>query len=397
MRGARLGVRALLGAALYAGLACAQARAGVHLERVRVSGVTLNVVTADLSQPDVRVVTAAARGYPYRAESFSSLVARTQPAAAINGTYFGTSDLGLVGDLVVEGRAIYLGRVGTALALTQEGQARFVNMHVGRQTGWQGYRSVVCAGPRLIMDGQSILSPRDEGFSDPHVLGRARRSALGVTRDNKLLLVTTAGSVSLGQLARALSALRAYWAINLDGGTSSALYYRGHVITAPGRRLTNWILVYDSPQLLERVRHRLLPSGYLAFADRSKALRRRAGDLSVRGIRDGSTISGAVHVLIGIARQQRARWAAIFVDDASRCIANAFPYDFAWDTRVLADGPHTLSVELYDANGAVVAAQALSVQVRNRPLPAEPMPEITLPSRDEPNAAADARTGPGRG
>jgi len=400
MRGSSLGKAfCLLWIALVAVLACGPVRAGVRFERVRAAGLTLNVVTADLGQPEVRVVTAAARRFPYSAESFGSLIARAQPTAAINGTYFGQRNLCLVGDLVVEGRPIYLGRLGTALALTDEGQAKFVDMQVGRQTGWRGYRSVVCAGPRLIMEGQQIVSPREEGFSDPHVLGRARRSALGVTLENRLLLVTTAGAATLTQLARAMSALGAHWAINLDGGTSSALYYRGRAITAPGRRLTNWILVYDSPQRLARVRHRLVPTGYSGMPDRSKSFRLSAGGLSLSGIRDGSTIGGRVYVLIGLTRQRGARWAVIFVDGASRCIVNTFPQQFAWDTSELADGPHALTAELYDANGRLAAKQALRVRVRNRPLPAEPMPEITLPPSvgGKASEAASAETGPGRG
>jgi len=34
--------------------------------------------------------------------------------------------------------------------------------------------------------------------------------------------------------------------MNLDGGSSTAMYYRGKTITTPGRRLTNVLLIYEN-------------------------------------------------------------------------------------------------------------------------------------------------------
>ena len=67
---------------------------------------------------------------------------------------------------------------------------------------------------------------------------------MGVTPENKLLLLTTRQPVSLHQLARIFSDLGAVDAVNLDGGSSSAMYHSGKMVTRPRRRLTNLIAIY---------------------------------------------------------------------------------------------------------------------------------------------------------
>ena len=362
-------ITAIVAAFTAACLLSAPVHAGVRAARVRAEGVAMNVVTADLNQPEVRVVTAVARGFPRRAESFSSLIRRTKPVAAINGTFFGTRNLSPVGDIVVVGRPVYFGRLGMGLAVRASGRAEFVNLETGRIRGWEGYRSVVCAGPRLIMDGQFVLDPRTEGFRDPHVLGSARRSALALTKDNRLLLVTTTGSVTLGRLARALRSLGARWAINLDGGTSSGLYYRGKFVTSPGRSLTNWILVYDSPERLAAAQSALAPTRYWSMRDRSAVMlaSRGASGIQFGGVSEGSTIRGVLNVVMRLRGVKRAGAAVIYIDDQSKSITNNFPHEFKWDTTALADGPHSLSVELYDPDNDFLSAQTVNVTVRNAP------------------------------
>jgi exopolysaccharide biosynthesis protein len=42
-----------------------------------------------------------------------------------------------------------------------------------------------------------------------------------------------------------MQALGCEQALNLDGGASMAMYYRGRTVLSPGRKLTNVLLVYE--------------------------------------------------------------------------------------------------------------------------------------------------------
>ena len=80
---------------------------------------------------------------------------------------------------------------------------------------------------------------------DPHFLGRSNRSAAGLTPANKLLLVSVPKSISLADLAGVMRGLGCSQAMNLDGGASMAMYYRGRTVLPAGRRLTNILAVYE--------------------------------------------------------------------------------------------------------------------------------------------------------
>ncbi|MBK1678671.1 copper amine oxidase, partial [Rhodospirillum rubrum] len=99
------------------------------------------------------------------------------------------------------------------------------------------------AGPRLLTDGKVTLDVKKEGFKDPKILtGGGARSALGITKDHKLILLTTGGA-TIPQLAEIMKQAGAYQAMNLDGGASSGLYYNGSYLTTPGRQISNAIVV----------------------------------------------------------------------------------------------------------------------------------------------------------
>jgi len=107
---------------------------------------------------------------------------------------------------------------------------------------------LVQAGPLLVSDGQIVFDPvaDREGFSagagqfDSDISdGRYPRAALGVSEES---LVTVAcdgrrsnvdGGLTLLELAQALVELGAESAINLDGGGSTTLVHRGHLLNRP--------------------------------------------------------------------------------------------------------------------------------------------------------------------
>ncbi|MFH0802737.1 MAG: phosphodiester glycosidase family protein [bacterium] len=210
-----------------------------------VLGSSVNVVTVDLNAaPELSIQVAS--GFPGTHEPFSSMVRKTRPAVAVTGTYFSTRSLYPVGDIVVGGKTLYEGMMGTVLALDEKNKIVFKRVEWGRHQDWTGFKTVLGSGPTLVHDGKLDVNPKDEGFRDPHVLGCTARIGIGVTRANKLLLAATANILSLPAWGEVMRRLGCVEAMNLDAGASMAFYYRGKYLFQPSRKLTNIILAYDA-------------------------------------------------------------------------------------------------------------------------------------------------------
>jgi len=235
----------------------------VQLLYRKVNGIPVRYVVADLNNPYVRVGVATARRLG-RDESIWELLARSQPTAAVTGTYFSTTSKLPVGDIVIEGERVHFGGVGTALCITYDNQVRFIRQKLHRQRDWSNYRLVLGAGPRLLQRGKVVLYPPGEGFRDKRVYARGKRVAVGVTKHNKLLLVVVEQPITLRQLAWVLRALGATDAIALDGGGSTCLYYRREVKVLPKRKLTNLLVVYEDYTVYDNRLARLKPQNRLA-------------------------------------------------------------------------------------------------------------------------------------
>jgi hypothetical protein len=231
---------------------------GIYYRRGYVLGVGINVVEADLSDPRVRVAALVARRGVGSAEGFGHMVARVRPAAAITGTFFGVGNLIPTGDLVVSGRTVFRGYIGTALAVTAANEAVFVQTRRGDQSvDWSRYETVIRGGPRLVRDGAATMNARAEGFRTLPVYQRRTRTAVGLTRDNRLQFVAVRQGVTMRELSKLMKAIGAYNAIALDGGTSTALYFAGRYIARPGRGLTNLLLLYHRQDRYAAMRPRL--------------------------------------------------------------------------------------------------------------------------------------------
>ncbi|MDI6826932.1 MAG: phosphodiester glycosidase family protein [Armatimonadota bacterium] len=227
-------------------------------------GVPVHVVTANLNSPNVRISAAMSRHGIGTTEGFGSMLSRLQPTAAITGTYFCTKTLLPVGNIVIEGRLVALGHVGTGICFTPDNKVEFRQAKLLSNNEWAAYSTLVCAGPRLVTNGVVGVYPREEGFRDRRLYKKSPRSAIGITKSNKLLLVAVSKPIYLSTMANIMRELGAVNAINLDGGGSTALYYGGKVFRHPTRRLTNLIVIYDSPERFARVKTQLAPTPTVA-------------------------------------------------------------------------------------------------------------------------------------
>jgi len=106
---------------------------------------------------------------------------------------------------------------------------------------------MISGGPRLVKNGIVYVSKNEEQFKADIAKGRAARTAVGVTKENKLLLVTVDGlprqkearndkssiGMTLEELAEFMINLGAVEAMNLDGGGSTTMWIDGRVVNRP--------------------------------------------------------------------------------------------------------------------------------------------------------------------
>ncbi|MFA5876664.1 MAG: phosphodiester glycosidase family protein, partial [Candidatus Margulisiibacteriota bacterium] len=114
-------------------------------------------------------------------------------------------------------------------------------------------KHLVGGGPRLVKKGTSYISKYAERFKSDIARGRKARSAVGISKDNRLLLLAVDGlqkkkngskgtaaqscGANLEELARLMLFLGAWDAMNLDGGGSSTLVVNNQLVNQPSDRL----------------------------------------------------------------------------------------------------------------------------------------------------------------
>lgn len=107
---------------------------------------------------------------------------------------------------------------------------------------WSDVDYATSAGPALILDGKKDIDFEGEHFSEEKIRTQsASRSAIGYTKDQQLIFVTTIATID--ELADLMLSLGCYEAMNLDGGASSGLWYNGNYIKEPGRDISNIIYI----------------------------------------------------------------------------------------------------------------------------------------------------------
>jgi len=327
----------------------------VAYSRHAIAGADLHVIDVDLNDRRVIVSPALAAGGIGRSEQFSSFLQRLRPAAAINGTFFSKRSLRPVADIVVNGKLVYFGGMGTAFAVAADG-VDFIRLPKSRRVDWSEHRAALAGGPLLVWEGFAKPVPGGEGFGDPHVFARAApRTAIGITRTNHLLLVTTAKGCSLGKLAKAMKAMGAVYAFNLDGGSSAGMWHRGTTIARPKRPLTNVLCVYVKPAAVSgsklrpprgldwRGGHTARPVVGFAAVDlrvRVKLPRRWAGEQSLGVVADKPLPAG---------------WAvSVKLDGESVGLAASLPAELPLDLSGMSGAKHLLWVGVLDDQGKTV-------------------------------------------
>ncbi len=117
-----------------------------------------------------------------------------------------------------------------------------------------GVLHAVGGGPGLIEAGEIRIRGAEERFQPDVLDNRSPRTALGLTADQHLIMLTVDGrqqgtsiGMSLEELAHLLKELGAVEAMNLDGGGSARMVVRGLTVNSPSekRYISSGILVDD--------------------------------------------------------------------------------------------------------------------------------------------------------
>lgn len=204
----------------------------------------VSIIRADTQNPRVRIGVITAEGGIGNDETFASMIRRTEPAAAVNGAYFDKGTKKPIGDIVSNGRVINEGRMGTAFTVNDEGKMDILRVIRHKRYGWGGYQTVLACGPALLLDKVLDVQCGQEGFRDPSVTGSTPRMGLGIDSKGILTMAYIKKPVTFIRMAQIFQKLGCEEAMNLDGGASLAMYYRGNTVKVPGRRLTNVLGVW---------------------------------------------------------------------------------------------------------------------------------------------------------
>ncbi len=231
----------------------------IEMSQLNIAGVPLYLTTIDLTDPKTyisielanRATQANSASSTRGDEPFLTIVRRSQAAVTANGTFFSMdAQKRVMGNLVSSGKFLKYSpweNYGTTLGLRIGNRPDMTTARVDGKPRWDQHWFSLTAGPRLLKRGEVWLNPKQEGFTDPNVMGAAVRAAIGFPEHGKrLLLVTFRSKVSLRKEAAIMKSLGCYEAMNLDGGTSLALAQGSKILLPARRELTNVIAIYDT-------------------------------------------------------------------------------------------------------------------------------------------------------
>jgi uncharacterized protein YigE (DUF2233 family) len=191
--------------------------------------VRLHLLRVDLKK--LRIIPIDARVFGSPLLNVREMGKKTGALAVLNANFFDTDNRPL--GLVLQNGKIKNGIHPTqwyAAFLIKNNKAKVLK--VFKQSQVRGYQSGIQAGPRLVVAGKI---PKLKNKKSP-------KSAVGIDRQGRVLLIASEGSLEIHQLAELLArptaqgGLGLSHALNLDGGSSTQFYLNagGKSVYQPG-------------------------------------------------------------------------------------------------------------------------------------------------------------------
>lgn len=218
-----------------------------------VKGTEIHLITVNLNDPNVCITPIVPDSFDaiediYPLTDMEQIIKLYSPDVLINGTYFDMNDGRPLGNIIIDGNLINEGYNGSALSIDKKNHLNFILFTgcIGRYLDKDIYKSLLCSSPTLVYKGRAFYFNNQEGHDDPGLYRNTKRSILGITEDNKLLIAGIDSNISLKEAAFIMVELGAYYACNLDGGTSCGLYYDRKYLIKPGRAVSNFLAVFNN-------------------------------------------------------------------------------------------------------------------------------------------------------
>ena len=117
--------------------------------------------------------------------------------------------------------------------LSKLAQDKEIDIDIQLQDGLKGAQHIISAGPYLVKDSKIYVDTQTQRLQA--ISGKNPRSAIGYKNDGTLIIVTVDGreeasvGMTLRELAVLMKNLGCDYAMNFDGGSSSAMYINGHI------------------------------------------------------------------------------------------------------------------------------------------------------------------------
>ncbi len=224
-----------------------------------------DIIRIDLSDPELEIITESTnktdcdKNCP--AETLADFVVRNDAFAGINATYFDTSRAKMNyyffpvwntrEKILINEDQLKYWTTGPIMAFdTDNGfhyfkdSREFESVANFEKTTGKKLQAALGNKPRLIEEGMNQLIPWDTDVKQQSA--KAMRNALGYTKDpvtgKETLMLIILHDATVIDLAEALKVLKVDYALNLDGGYSSALWYNDEYMVKPGRNIPNAIV-----------------------------------------------------------------------------------------------------------------------------------------------------------
>ncbi|MFH1427607.1 MAG: phosphodiester glycosidase family protein [Patescibacteria group bacterium] len=226
---------------------------------------TVDIVTIDLTNPNLKIVTAGIEPYPnpassigaFGAQSLAKFVIKSDGFAGINGTYFCSSaGCGAQNyyfypvydsrskELINKDQLKYW-TTGPIMAWDENNKfyyfkdsREFIGLENFEKKYGTKLQAAIGNKPRLIENKMNLLIEWD--IDDKQKNTKALRNAIAY-KNNEIYLVI-AYSATVPDLADIMQEMEVEYALNLDGGNSAALWYNDEYMVGPGRDIPNVIV-----------------------------------------------------------------------------------------------------------------------------------------------------------
>ena len=169
----------------------------------------------------------------------SETAANNNAILAVNGDYYGANTTGYV----IRNGVVYRDTVredasNGDLAIYKDGSFKIIyeDQVTADQLVEDGVVNLLAFGPALVENGEIVVNTKSEVGQS---MASNPRTAIGIIDENHYIIIVSDGrtsesqGLSLYEMAEVMKSYGVKTAYNLDGGSSSTMYFNGQVINKP--------------------------------------------------------------------------------------------------------------------------------------------------------------------